>query len=93
MEMTLDTIHATRSTTNHRWAARIITGIPVLFLAFDVAAIAGRDEGTRVVEAILADLRVRYPGERAFDARRQNLKDGIPVEPSAWRTLETAAAS
>ena len=37
MEMTLDTIHATRSTTNHRWAARIITGIPVLFLAFDVA--------------------------------------------------------
>jgi len=69
------------------------TGLSQVFLAFDVAAIAGRDEGTRVVEAILADLRVRYPGERAFDARRQNLKDGIPVEPSAWRTLETAAAS
>ena len=69
------------------------TGLSQVFLAFDVAAIAGRDETTRVVDAILADLRVRYPGERAFDARRQNLKDGIPVEPSAWRIVESAAAS
>jgi 3-dehydro-L-gulonate 2-dehydrogenase len=69
------------------------TGLSQVFLAFDVAAIAGRDETTRVVDAILADLRVRYPGERAFDARRQNLKEGIPVEPSAWRILESAAAS
>jgi 3-dehydro-L-gulonate 2-dehydrogenase len=69
------------------------TGLSQVFLAFDVAAIAGRDETARVVDAILADLRVRYPGERAFDARRQNLKDGIPVEPSAWQFLESAAAS
>jgi 3-dehydro-L-gulonate 2-dehydrogenase len=69
------------------------TGLSQVFLAFDVASIAGRDEGARVVEAILADLQVRYPGERTFDARRQNLEDGIPVEPSAWRILESAAAS
>jgi 3-dehydro-L-gulonate 2-dehydrogenase len=69
------------------------TGLSQVFLAFDVAAIAGGDEATRMVDAILADLRVRYPGERAYHARRQNLKDGIPVEPSAWQILESAAAS
>jgi hypothetical protein len=36
MEMTLDTIHTARSSTGNRWAARIVTGIPVAFLAFDV---------------------------------------------------------
>jgi LDH2 family malate/lactate/ureidoglycolate dehydrogenase len=46
-----------------------------------------------VVDAILADLHVRYPGERTLDTRRQNMEDGIPVEPSAWRFLESAAAS
>jgi 3-dehydro-L-gulonate 2-dehydrogenase len=69
------------------------TGLSQVFLAFDVAAIAGRDEGTRVVAAILADLQVRYPGERTFDTRRQSLADGVLVEPSAWRFLENAAAS
>ena len=69
------------------------TGLSQVFLAFDVAAIAGRDEGTRVVDAILADLQVRYPGERTFDTRRQSLADGVLVEPSAWRFLESAAAS
>ena len=69
------------------------TGLSQVFLAFDVAAIAGRDEGARVVDAILADLQVRYPGERAFETRRQSLADGVLVEPSAWRFLESAAGS
>jgi 3-dehydro-L-gulonate 2-dehydrogenase len=69
------------------------TGLSQVFLAFDVPSIAGRAEATRIVDAILADLRVRYPGERAFDTRRQSLAEGIPVEPSAWQFLESAAAS
>ena len=69
------------------------SGLSQVFLAFDAAAIAGRDECTRVVDAILADLQVRYPGERAFDTRRRSLDEGIPVEPSAWQFLESAAAS
>jgi 3-dehydro-L-gulonate 2-dehydrogenase len=69
------------------------TGLSQVFIAFDAAAIAGRDEGTRVVDAILADLQVRYPGERAFDTRRQSMVDGIEVDASAWRFLEGAAAS
>jgi len=69
------------------------TGLSQVFLAFDVPSIAGRDEATRIVDAILADLRVRYPGERALETRRQYLDQGIPVEPSAWQFLERAAAS
>jgi 3-dehydro-L-gulonate 2-dehydrogenase len=69
------------------------TGLSQVFLAVDVASIAGRDEGARVVDAILNDLRVRYPGQQSFDTRRKNLDEGIPVEPSAWRILENAAAS
>jgi 3-dehydro-L-gulonate 2-dehydrogenase len=69
------------------------TGLSQVFLAFDVPSIAGRDQATRIVDAILADLRVRYPGERAFDTRRQYLDEGIPVEPSAWQFLESAAGS
>ncbi|MDB4957924.1 MAG: hypothetical protein JWO36_5493 [Myxococcales bacterium] len=38
METTLDTIHVTASpTAGRRWGGRILTGIPVLFLAFDSA--------------------------------------------------------
>jgi len=69
------------------------TGMSQVFLAFDLQSIAGADEATRIVDAILADLQVRYPGERALETRRQYLDEGIPVEPSAWQFLERAAAS
>jgi LDH2 family malate/lactate/ureidoglycolate dehydrogenase len=42
-----------------------------------------------VVDAIPADLRVRYPGERTLDTRRRSAAEGIPVEPSIWQLVQT----
>jgi LDH2 family malate/lactate/ureidoglycolate dehydrogenase len=58
-------------------------------IALDVASLATADEMTTVVDSILADLRVRYPGERALDARRRSVADGIPVDPSIWQVVQT----
>lgn len=30
---------------------------------------------------------VRYPGERAFEARRRNLREGIPVDAEVWERI------
>ena len=60
-----------------------------MFIALDVSSLSTPGEMTRVVDAILADLRVRYPGERTLDARRRNLAEGIPVDPSIWQTVQT----
>lgn len=31
---------------------------------------------------------VRYPGERVLQTRRENLANGVPVEPSIWREVQ-----
>jgi 3-dehydro-L-gulonate 2-dehydrogenase len=45
-----------------------------------------------IVEHLLAPsrdgARARYPGERTLETRRRNLQEGIPVEPSVWRTVQ-----
>jgi 3-dehydro-L-gulonate 2-dehydrogenase len=71
------------------------TGLSQVFLAFDVALLAGRDGTTPIVDAILAHLQspaaggehVRYPGERTLATRQTNLKEGVPVDPAVWKTL------
>jgi len=30
---------------------------------------------------------VRYPGERVLQTRKENLANGIPVEPAIWRDV------
>jgi 3-dehydro-L-gulonate 2-dehydrogenase len=65
------------------------SGLSQVFLAFDVSSLATHGEMTSVVDAILADLQVRYPGERTVDARRRNAAEGIPVEPSIWEVVQT----
>ncbi len=32
--------------------------------------------------------RVRYPGYRVLEARKDNLTNGVPVEPSIWQQLQ-----
>jgi 3-dehydro-L-gulonate 2-dehydrogenase len=32
---------------------------------------------------------VRYPGERVLQTRKENLQNGIPVEPTIWREVQT----
>ena len=31
---------------------------------------------------------VRYPGKRVLETRKENLANGIPVEPSIWRGVQ-----
>jgi len=67
------------------------TGVSQVFVAIDVASLADRDEVTRVADAILAGLQVRYPGRRTIDERARNLEQGIPVDPSAWGFAQMCA--
>jgi 3-dehydro-L-gulonate 2-dehydrogenase len=69
-----------------------------VFLAFDVASLNGTDRVSRIVEQVVEYFqlppnslgeRIRYPGYRVLITRRDNLANGIPVEPSVWRQLDT----
>ena len=72
------------------------TGICQVFLAFDLASVSGAAHAARVVQEIVDHFqepsregeRARYPGERTLETRRQNLAEGIPVEPSVWEVVK-----
>jgi 3-dehydro-L-gulonate 2-dehydrogenase len=69
------------------------TGLSQMFIAIDAASLASRDELTRVAESIVADLQVRFPGQRTAETRARSLADGIPVDPSAWQFAQTCASA
>ena len=74
------------------------TGLSQIFLAFDVASLSDRRGADAVVDAILDyarqptsdGTRVRYPGERTIETRRQSLADGIPVDQAVWTLVLNA---
>jgi 3-dehydro-L-gulonate 2-dehydrogenase len=39
-------------------------------------------------EPVSAGARVRYPGERIWETRIRNLRDGIPVDPDIWASVQ-----
>ena len=61
------------------------TGLSQVFIAIET-----RDEASRIADAIVEHLGVRYPGERTLQARRQNMEEGIPVEPSVWEFVRNS---
>jgi len=63
-----------------------------VFIAIDGAALGGATELARVADAIVADLRTRYPGERALVTRRRHTRHGIPVDDDAWNFVRTCAS-
>jgi len=73
------------------------TGVSQIFIAFDVADRFGGDRAAAQVRAILDDLlgtpaldeggRVRFPGQRMYATRQENLKLGIPVETELWEAI------
>jgi 3-dehydro-L-gulonate 2-dehydrogenase len=69
------------------------TGQSQVFIAVDAASLATRDEAMRIIEGIVVSTGVRYPGQRAAEARRANLSDGIAVDTDAWRFVQTCAAT
>jgi 3-dehydro-L-gulonate 2-dehydrogenase len=67
------------------------TGQSQVFIAVDAASLATREEATRMVDAIIASTGVRFPGQRAAEARRVNLSDGILVDTDAWQFVQSCA--
>ena len=71
------------------------TGLSQVFVAFDVSSLCDPGEVERVVDLIIEYTQtsagpgeVRYPGQRTVQIRRENLEEGIPVEPSVWEEVE-----
>ena len=72
-------------------------GVSQVFIALDVVGLAG----ARAVQASVDDIvrafkdvsaaegmdEIRYPGEGMLATRRDNLENGIPVDPELWRQL------
>jgi 3-dehydro-L-gulonate 2-dehydrogenase len=69
------------------------TRLSQVFLAFDLKSFGGTETASRVADDIVASIRteaaegVRYPGERTLYVRRENMEQGIPVEPSVWELV------
>jgi 3-dehydro-L-gulonate 2-dehydrogenase len=68
------------------------SGLSQVFLALNLSAVdangLAEDVSRRVVESLKgADGSLRYPGERTLQIRRDNLAQGIPVEPDVWQRI------
>ena len=76
------------------------TGVSQVFLAFDVTSLnapgSGPGAATSLVDQVIAHLhaplrdggRVRYPGERTLEIRRESLANGVPVDPAIWESVQ-----
>ena len=73
-----------------------------LFMAIDPAAFGDPEKALAGVNSYLDEIRasrkapnidkILIPGERSFDDRRRNLKEGVPILDEVWnRTVELAA--
>jgi 3-dehydro-L-gulonate 2-dehydrogenase len=69
------------------------TGLSQVFIAFAPPAHDGGEFAARLADEIIesvrgeGDGRVRYPGERTLETRRENTERGVPVEPSIWEQV------
>jgi 3-dehydro-L-gulonate 2-dehydrogenase len=61
------------------------TRLSQLFLAFDLTRLTGTEH---VADDIVESLQgVRYPGEHTLQVRRENMEQGIPVNPEVWEQV------
>ena len=73
------------------------TGVSQIFIAIDAASLAGVQVMQEAVDRAVTDFtaatvpggseKVRYPGEGMLAIRRDNLENGIPVDPELWRQV------
>src|SRR5260370_24902168 len=67
-----------------------------VFLAFDTSSFGSPQTAGELADLVIQHFqfspqsgdRVRYPGERVLETRRENMAKGIPVEPSVWKGIE-----
>jgi 3-dehydro-L-gulonate 2-dehydrogenase len=73
------------------------TQLSQVFLAFDLRLIDRGSANANVVDQIIkfvqkapasSQEKVRYPGQRTLEIRKQNLAEGIPVEPQVWQQIQ-----
>ena len=73
------------------------TGLSQMFLAFDLRSIDKNKANAELTNQIIEFVqgadgssvgKVRYPGERTLEIRKQNLAEGIPVEPEVWEQVQ-----
>ncbi|HEX8337172.1 MAG TPA: 3-dehydro-L-gulonate 2-dehydrogenase [Pyrinomonadaceae bacterium] len=71
------------------------TRLSQVFLAFDLGSVGGAEAASHIADDIVESLQtdggggVRYPGERTLKIRRENMEEGIPVEPSVWESVKS----
>jgi 3-dehydro-L-gulonate 2-dehydrogenase len=71
-----------------------------VFIALRPPALGHPEAAAAIVDDIVtytrgttADGISRYPGERTLETRRQNLEEGIPVDPSVWEQVQGFASA
>jgi 3-dehydro-L-gulonate 2-dehydrogenase len=74
------------------------SGVSQIFFAIDPANFGERDDLDRIAAGILASLGeampidltrpVRYPGEQTLHLRQENIKLGVPIDPSIWQKVK-----
>lgn len=75
------------------------TGLSQVFLAFDPAA--GGQAPSGIADRVIRDLQatcgvendVRYPGQQTLRIRKENLENGVPVDPEIWRQVQEMAGT
>lgn len=72
------------------------TRLSQTFLAFDLGSIDKDAASAKLINEIIEFVqgpdrssaeKVRYPGQRTLEIRKQNLVEGIPVEPKVWEQV------
>ena len=102
LALLLDLIGATLSggcaTHQIRNKPELETKLSQVFITINPAAFPQSDLSRRIADEIIAHFhsgssgdgaRVRYPGGRVLETRKQNLAEGIPVEPEIWREVQS----
>lgn len=74
------------------------TAVSQVFIAIDIESQMGTTYVEEKVNGIINEFldtqplnqnqKLRYPGQGMFARRRENLKEGIPVEPDLWQTIQ-----
>jgi 3-dehydro-L-gulonate 2-dehydrogenase len=69
-----------------------------VFVTFNVSSLDRVNSASRIADQVIEYFqlppnsyqeRIRYPGYRVLITRRDNLANGIPVEPSVWQQLDS----